>query len=198
MELVFASSNQGKINELRQIIADLSDSISLLTIGDGVPEIPVKESGADFTENAILKAKAYARVTGKPTVADDSGLEVLALNGAPGVNSNRWYPGSDGDRNRALLDKLTDKSDRMAQFVTAVAYLPDSEAEPQIFIGSVSGKITDEPRGSAGFGYDPIFIPDGYAKTFAELGLAEKNKISHRAKAFKKFADYLANQYEKQ
>lgn len=190
-ELVLATNNA---NKLREIQAQLAlPSVRVLSPREaGVPaDFDVEETGETFTENALLKAKAFAAIAHAPVVADDSGLMVHALNGEPGVHSKRWIPGSDHDRNMHLLEKLKDQSDREAEFITVLAlYLPDTDTA-HFFEGRVSGKIGAEERGNAGFGYDPLFIPDGYTQTFAELGEEVKNTLSHRARAVQKLKVFL-------
>lgn len=182
--LVAATRNANKLRELRRLLAGLDLDVLALEEFDGLQE--VEETGATFEENARLKALSYTRQTGLPCVADDSGLEVEALDGAPGVYSSRYAgPGADG---RALCSKLlgelADVPDegRAARFRCAVAL----GAEGRIVLtseGRAQGRIIREMRGSNGFGYDPVFVPDGYDKTFAEMRPQEKDSISHRAKA---------------
>ncbi len=144
----------------------------------------VVEDGITYAENAIKKASVIAQYTGHLTLADDAGLEVNALNGAPGVNSKRWVgeDATDAKRIASLLEALEGVTDRRARFVAAIAVVrPDTD--PEVVIGVCDGRITYTPAGESGFGYDPIFVPDGYEQTFAELGEKIKNQISHRAKA---------------
>jgi len=155
--------------------------ISLKSYSDA-PE--VVEDGITYAENAIKKASVIAQYTGHLTLADDAGLEVNALNGAPGVNSKRWAgeDATDAKRIASLLEALEGVTDRRARFVAAIAVVrPDTD--PEVVIGVCDGRITYTPAGESGFGYDPIFVPDGYEQTFAELGEKIKNQISHRAKA---------------
>lgn len=190
MKLLFASTNQGKIAEAAAII----DHPQITLIGlDQIDQAydEVDETGDTFQTNSLLKAKYFAELTGLPTLADDSGLEVTALDGAPGVNSNRWHPGSDEDRNQALLNLLTDAKDRSAQFVTVACYYDPKTAQAEYFRGEIKGHISHEPAGTEGFGYDPIFIPEGHDQPFAALGLDVKNKLSHRSIAYKQCSDYL-------
>ncbi len=153
-------------------------------------DLEVAETAETFAGNAALKAQAYFEQLKLPVLADDSGLEVLALNNQPGVASNRWYQGSDADRNAALLQRLINVSDRRARFVTVLCLLEQRE-QPIFFRGEVEGIIAREPRGVDGFGYDPIFIPEGYSQTFAEMGIAVKNTLSHRARALIQLQEYL-------
>ena len=190
VKLLLATANKGKIAELQKLCA--SEGIEVVSINDpDIPNLDVEETGATFAENAELKARAFARATELPVLADDSGLEVDAMDGGPGVKSARWVAGSDDDRNAALLEKLANESNRTANFKTVVCYLENSDAEPLFFEGTISGTIATTLSGSEGFGYDPLFIPEGYDKTFAELGVEVKNTLSHRARAFKKAVEYL-------
>ncbi len=196
--LVLATRNEHKVHELRQILADLVDELGLDVVGaadvEGAPEVP--ETEVTFVGNATLKAVALARATGLPSVADDSGLAVEVLGGSPGVFSAMWSgscagPGAsraDVDRAnlRLLLEQVADVPDehRRAAFVcAAVLAMPDGRVEA--VEGRVSGRLTREPRGSNGFGYDPVFVPDGGTRTLAEHSDEEKNAISHRGNAFR-------------
>lgn len=188
MKLVFASANPNKIQEIQHL---LPPSISLV----GLPDIGITEEipeTADTIEgNAILKAKFVFDSIGLPCFADDTGLEVAALHGEPGVRSARYAGASkSSDANiKKLLQEMQGKLNRDAQFVTVIAlYL---KGQLHIFKGVVPGKILHEERGENGFGYDPIFLPDGYSKTFAEMNLDEKSLISHRAIAIKQLFNFL-------
>jgi XTP/dITP diphosphohydrolase len=190
-QLLVATNNPHKLKELELELRQLE--LRIFTPGEvGVPpEFDVEETGTTFAENAELKARAFAVQTGLPSLADDSGLVVEALGGEPGVHSKRWIEGSDHDRNVHLLKKLEGESDRSAHFVTVLAlYLPDPN-QFHFFEGSVSGKIGAEERGSQGFGYDPLFIPDGYTQSFGELDLEVKSTLSHRHRALEKLRQYL-------
>ncbi|CAL9523910.1 RdgB/HAM1 family non-canonical purine NTP pyrophosphatase [Streptomyces sp. enrichment culture] len=186
--LILATRNAGKITELRSILADAGLPHELVG-ADAHPEVPdVKETGVTFAENALLKAHALARATGLPAVADDSGLCVDVLGGAPGIFSARWA-GTHGD-DRANLDlllaQLSDIADehRAAHFACAAALaLPDGTE--RVVEGRLTGVLRHSPSGTGGFGYDPILQPDGESRTCAELTAAEKNAISHRGKAFR-------------
>ncbi|MFF1506222.1 RdgB/HAM1 family non-canonical purine NTP pyrophosphatase [Streptomyces sp. NPDC058326] len=186
--LVLATRNAGKITELHAILADAGLDLELVG-ADAFPEVPdVKETGVTFAENALLKAHALARATGLPAVADDSGLCVDVLNGAPGIFSARWS-GTHGD-DRAnlnlLLAQLADIADehRAAHFACAAALaLPDGTE--RVVEGRLEGTLRHTPTGTNGFGYDPILQPKAHDVTCAELTPAEKNAISHRGKAFR-------------
>ncbi|MFI8289721.1 RdgB/HAM1 family non-canonical purine NTP pyrophosphatase [Streptomyces sp. NPDC085614] len=186
--LILATRNAGKITELHAILADAGLTHELVG-ADAYPEIPdTKETGVTFAENALLKAHALARATGLPAVADDSGLCVDVLNGAPGIFSARWA-GTHGD-DRANLDLLLaqiadiDTPHRGAHFACAAALaLPDGTE--RVVEGTMPGTLRFAPVGTNGFGYDPILQPEGHEVTCAELTPAEKNAISHRGKAFR-------------
>jgi len=191
--LVIATRNSGKLFELRQLLRDLPFTLCDLS---SFPLIEsVEETGATFTENACMKSSAYAQQTRSMALADDSGLEVNSLGGAPGVYSAR-YAGdgaSDAQRTDKLLAKLTKgiPGDRAARFVSAVAIANSDGRILNVSLGVCEGRIAEVPKGSNGFGYDPIFIPDGYSQTFGELSEEVKNQISHRAYALKGALDFL-------
>jgi XTP/dITP diphosphohydrolase len=183
--LLLATQNEGKLKELRQLLGDLPFELYGLSDFPKVESIP--ETGASFIENASLKAVGYSIQTRILTLADDSGLEVDALGGAPGIYSARYggEGASDKERTAKLLNELRDfpAGRRSARFVSAVAI---ADCHGQIInasVGRCEGKIESSPRGSKGFGYDPIFVPSGYDQTFAELISEIKNQISHRAQA---------------
>lgn len=194
LKIVLASGNRHKYLELAKLFSELpaygGKKVILLSPTDLPGEIPeVEETGESYEENALLKASAYARFAGIPALADDSGLEVVALHGAPGIRSARAAEGSDMDKIHWLLDKMREAADRRASFVACLAIaLPDAQnsfgsVERDYFAveGRCFGQIAYAPRGEYGFGFDPVFIPDGYEKTFSELGDEIKSKISHRA-----------------
>ncbi|SDE21673.1 RdgB/HAM1 family non-canonical purine NTP pyrophosphatase [Rhodospira trueperi] len=183
--LVVASHNPGKVREIADLLRPFGLS-RVLAAGDlGLPE--PEETGRTFTANAVLKARAAAEAGGHPALADDSGLEVAALEGAPGILSARWA-GPDKDFARAMeriAQELGAGRDRRANFTCALALAwPDGHVE--CFEGRVFGDIVWPPRGEKGFGYDPIFQPDGHAITFAEMDPEAKHAISHRAEAFRR------------
>jgi XTP/dITP diphosphohydrolase len=192
--LLLGTRNPGKLTEIESILADSGWSFSSLREFPHVGE--AEEDFVTFTENAIAKARFYASATGLCALADDSGLEVAALAGAPGVFSAR-YAGenaSDADRRVLLLSELGKTGDtvRRARFVSVVAIAqPDGEVL-DVSEGVCEGTITFAPRGSGGFGYDPLFVPDGYDQTFAELADTVKNRISHRARALFKTREFLS------
>jgi len=191
--VLIATLNSGKLLELRELLRDLPFTLRDL---NSFPLIePVEETGATFVENASLKARSYAQQTRLITLADDSGLEVSCLDGAPGVRSAR-YAGegaSDEKRTNKLLAELSKRSstDRTARFVSAVAIANTAGLILNISRGVCEGRIATVPRGPNGFGYDPIFIPNGYDQTFGELSAEVKSQISHRAHALKDTTDFL-------
>jgi XTP/dITP diphosphohydrolase len=193
--LVLATANQHKLIELTRILAAGHVDVRLcgLTEFPGAPE--VRETGATFAENALLKARAIATFTGLPAVADDSGLSVDALNGMPGVLSARWSGrhGDDAANLRLVLAQVSDVPDerRGAQFVCAAALVLPNGRE-HVSEGVVRGSLVREPRGQNGFGYDPIFVPDNSTLTTAEMDPADKDKISHRGKALRGLAPVIA------
>jgi XTP/dITP diphosphohydrolase len=200
---VLATRNEHKVHELRQILADVVDELGLEIVSAAEVDAPdVPETEVTFEGNARLKAVALAEATGMPAVADDSGLAVDVLGGSPGVFSARWSGTTGGaglaraDRDRAnlnlLLEQVADVGDdqRGAAFVcAAVLALPDGTVD--VTEGRVPGSLTREPRGSNGFGYDPIFLVDGDVRTLAEYTDDEKNAISHRGRAFRELAPIL-------
>ena len=188
MELIIASQNQNKLVEFKKILGDKINLFSLSDIGLN-QEIPENEK--TIKKNAMFKAKFVNIQTGKNVFADDTGLEIDSLNGEPGVYSAR-YSGVErnSDKNIELvLTKLKNKANRNSRFKTIISLIIDGKSVN--FEGVVEGKITEEKRGSNGFGYDPIFQPNGYASTFGEMSLKEKNKISHRSIAINKMVQYL-------
>jgi XTP/dITP diphosphohydrolase len=193
VRLLLASRNRKKLEELRRILDPALPGIVVLGLDDVEPYAEVPESGATFEENALIKAREGHTRTGLPTVADDSGLTVEALNGMPGVLSARWA-GSHGDDEanlRLVLDQVGDVPDERlsAAFVCAVAYVDDQR---QIVThGRMPGRLVRAPRGANGFGYDPIFCADGHDRTSAELSVEEKDAISHRGQALRALADRL-------
>ena len=220
MKLVLATRNLGKVRELTTMLAESHTSlpredtggtdcqqalVELLSLQD-FPDAPeVVEDGTTYQENAAKKATVIAEYTGHLTLADDAGLEVDALDGAPGIHAKRWAGenATDAERMQKLLSLLEGVSNRRARFVAAIAIaLPAPPldngnrgiADLQIVIDSCEGYITKAPVGESGFGYDPVFVPIGYNQTFAELGEAIKNQISHRSKALRLAITHL-NRY---
>lgn len=188
-KLVFATNNAHKLDEIRAI---LGDKIEVLSLKDINCDADIPETADTLEGNAALKAEYIYKNYGLDCFADDTGLEVEALGGAPGVYSAR-YAGGDGHDSEAnmrkLLEELDGEQNRKAQFRTAICLI--EQGEEHLFEGIVKGSIIEQKRGVSGFGYDPVFMPEGYEETFAEMGNAEKNKISHRARAVEKLCEYL-------
>lgn len=201
MKLILATRNLGKVKELKSMLElDRNNTIQILSLQD-FPDAPeVIEDGDTYEENAAKKATVIADYTGLRTLADDAGLEVDALGGSPGVHSKRWAGehATDIDRVNKLLNALNGTNNRNARFVAAIAianpHITDNTLQEsnkisiervQVVVGKCEGHITNTPAGNSGFGYDPIFVPKGYKKTFAELGDEIKNNISHRAEAMR-------------
>lgn len=187
-KIVFATNNQHKLQEVKAVLENVIEIISLeqLNCFDDIPE-----TGNTLEANALIKAKHINDKFGLDCMADDTGLEVDALGGNPGVYSAR-YAGEEQNSCKnmeKLLHNLNDTNNRSARFRTVIALIENNNI--QYFEGVIDGEIIREARGKAGFGYDPVFVPAGYSKTFAELGSDEKNKISHRALAVKKLAEFL-------
>lgn len=186
-KVVLASNNAGKLREFREILDGMFEIVSLRDLG---LEADPEETGNSFEENARLKAEYSCKLSGLPALADDSGLEVDALGGAPGIYSARYAPGTDADRVEKLLQDMEKENDRTARFVSVVALVyPDGRQVTAR--GTCEGSITRRPQGAGGFGYDPIFLPDGYDRTFGLLSAEEKNNISHRGRAVRALRDKL-------
>lgn len=181
-KIVAATNNKNKLREFKEILSPLGYQI--VSLKDLGIEIEVEETGKTFEENSMLKAKAILEATGMASLADDSGLEVDALGGEPGIYSARYCEGSDADRVAFLLDKMKDVPDgkRSARFVSAIT-LMFTDGDVVTARGTCEGKIAHKPAGKNGFGYDPIFFVESYGKTFAELSPEQKNMISHRGNA---------------
>ena len=193
--LLLATHNEGKLRELRELLADLP--LRLVTLAEFEQIAEVEETGETFKENAALKASGYAMQARLLTLSDDSGLEVDALGGAPGVRSARYVSGdaSYSTRIECLLAEIaaSGKAKRSARFVSAIAIAAPDGNILDISVGTCEGRIAFEPHGSQGFGYDPIFIPNGYELTFGELESKTKNAISHRSQALRGARDFLKN-----
>ncbi|MDD2899988.1 MAG: XTP/dITP diphosphatase [Desulfuromonadaceae bacterium] len=191
-QLVVATRNKGKMVEITALLAGLVDQVS--SAADFVDFPETVEDGATFEENALKKAREASAFSGFPALADDSGLVVDALNGRPGVFSARFAGegADDAANNTRLLDECRSvpDADRQAAFVCVLAFVTPEGVE-RLFSGRVAGRILAAPRGEGGFGYDPLFLVDGFGRSMAELTLTEKNSVSHRARAFKAFRTYL-------
>lgn len=188
MKLVFATNNKHKLQEVRDIIGS---GVEILSLADINCNEDIPETADTLDGNALIKARYIYEKYNVNCFADDTGLEVDALDGAPGVYSARYAgDGHDSEANmRKLLENLTGKNNRNAQFRTVIALIIDGEEK--LFNGIVKGTITEEKRGDSGFGYDPIFVPEGYSESFAQMDSRTKNSISHRYRATKQLSDYL-------
>lgn len=198
-QIVVATMNPGKVREIKQILGNIPVELFSLSEIFGDKIIEIQESGRTYFENALQKAETVARLTGKYVIADDSGLEVDFLNGEPGVHSSRFAGenATDDENIEKLLELLKEvpQAERTARFRCVALFYDDRERVILSADGVCEGSIVTEKRGEGGFGYDPVFVPEGYSRTFAELPISVKNKISHRAKAFKnlrrKILDYF-------
>ena len=189
-ELVFATNNQNKADEVSALLEGQYKILTLKNIGC---EVDIPETGITFAENAALKSNFIYEHYNLDCFGDDSGLEVDALDNEPGIYSARYSGIRDDQKNLELvLQKLYGKTDRKARFITVIAL--SQGGEDYLFEGKIEGTIRNEPKGDHGFGYDPIFQPDGYGVAFAEMTKAEKNKISHRAIAMNKLIEFLKYQ----
>lgn len=190
MKIVFASNNLNKVNEIRQQLPNHIEILSLADIGC-TEDIP--ETGDTIEQNAILKANYVTQKYGLPCFADDTGLEIEALNNEPGVYSARYAGAEKNDENNMalVLKKLAPKNNRKARFKTVIAL--NINNYQQLFTGIVEGEITPDKNGNQGFGYDPIFKPNGFDHTFAQMSMSQKNNISHRGKAVKQLIEMLSN-----
>jgi XTP/dITP diphosphohydrolase len=192
-KIIFASQNKGKVKEVVHILFDLN--IEIISLADLNEQIEIIEDGDSFEANALIKAKQVYNKFKLPTIADDSGLVVKQLNGAPGIYSAR-YAGKDGNdktNNKKLLEELKSYPEpHIAKFVCAAVYFDGQEHHTAV--GEFKGRIIDEEKGNYGFGYDPLFVPDGYSITSAEMKPELKNSISHRFNAFNKLKKYFLNE----
>lgn len=192
LKLLAGTTNQGKLKEIKNILSDV-DVISLSDIG--LSSFEVVENLKTYQGNALKKAREIALATNMVTIADDSGLEVIALGNLPGVNSKRFAVGSKLDKVDYLLHKLKGESNRDCRFITTICLYHPGQKLARAFRASVRGQIASEKRGLAGFDYDQIFIPVNHDKTYAQLGTEYKNQISQRAKALKKLAKYIHEKF---
>ncbi|MFA6516947.1 MAG: RdgB/HAM1 family non-canonical purine NTP pyrophosphatase [Bacteroidia bacterium] len=188
MKLILATHNRHKVSELS---AMLPESFTLMSLDDIGFNEEIEETGSTFEDNAGIKSSLIYQKFRVPCIADDSGLQIDALNGEPGVYSARYAGEAASDINNCalVLGNMKGKTNRSARFVSVISFR--WEGNEKLFRGELEGTITQEPKGSQGFGYDPIFIPDGYAITLAEMQPEEKNAISHRAKAIQQLVTYL-------
>ena len=187
MRLIVASNNSNKLREFHEILGERFDIVSMHEAGI---DADIEENGTTFEENALIKAKSAAEFTGLPALADDSGLCVYALDGAPGIYSARYCEGTDEDRNAFLLKNMQDKENRACRFVCAIACVL-ADGETLTVRGECEGTLLRENHGAGGFGYDPLFYVEKYGCTFGELPAEVKNTISHRANALNKLKAIL-------
>ena len=188
--IVAATANAHKVDEYRKLLEGQNVELTSLLDYPGFPG--VEENGRSFIENAGIKALAACKYCDVPAFADDSGLEVEALDGRPGIYSARYAP-TDKERIARLLDEMKGQTNRRARFVCAIAIAINGEVI-ESFEGEIKGTIVDAPRGESGFGYDPVFQPDGYDQTFGEMAPELKNRISHRANAFKLAMEFVEDE----
>ncbi|MBI5325964.1 MAG: RdgB/HAM1 family non-canonical purine NTP pyrophosphatase [Ignavibacteriae bacterium] len=195
MKLLIGTNNQHKVREIKEILdKEFQGIFEIVTPADVLDSsIDIEETGKTLEENAFLKSSEFYSLTNVPSISDDTGLEIEALNGEPGVNSARYsgVHGNDAENRKKVLNLLNGvpEEKRNARFRTVICYFDEGKAE---FIeGICSGRINEEERGVNGFGYDPIFVPDGFDKTFAEMTSEEKNLLSHRGKAVRNLVEFL-------
>lgn len=186
-DIMIATSNKGKVREYKSLLEPLGYTVHDLSELD---PIEIDENGSTFQENALIKAKSIKDKCNMTVIADDSGLEIDALNKEPGIHSARYLEGHDYSyKNKVLLERMKDKTDRTARFVCAIALC--DETGDHLFTGVMEGKINDQAAGDNGFGYDPIFLVEQFGKTSAQLTMEQKNSVSHRGIATRELLDYL-------
>ena len=186
-DIMIATSNKGKVREYKSLLEPLGYAVHDLSELD---PIEIDENGSTFQENALIKAKSIKDKCNMIVIADDSGLEIDALNKEPGIHSARYLEGHDYSyKNKVLLERMKDKTDRTARFVCAIALC--DETGDHLFTGVMEGKINDQAAGDNGFGYDPIFLVEQFGKTSAQLTMEQKNSVSHRGIATRELLDYL-------
>jgi len=190
-QLLICTHNQGKFIEISDLLKDLP--VELISLDQAKIKLDVEETGQTYEENALLKAKTYGEMSDLISIADDTGLEIEALNGAPGVHSKRYFNADGEERNRLLLKQIGNNPNKHAEFVASVAVFNPKTSEVKTFQGEVQGEIIENPQGRAHkqLGYDSIFKISSLGKTFAQASLNEKNSVSHRALAVKKAHEYL-------
>lgn len=197
MRVLFASQNKGKQAEAKVLLADLPVE---LVFPDQIPEVAEldpEETGSTFAENALIKAQAYAHKSGLPCIADDSGVEIDGMDGLPGVHSNRWFTGTADERNQEVLRRLTPDKPRSARYITVACYYDPNTEEYFTTQATQEGTIGQEIISGKGFDYDRIFIPEGYDKTYSQLGQEVKNENSQRARAYRKLHEILKSVLQK-
>ncbi|MDO4377523.1 MAG: RdgB/HAM1 family non-canonical purine NTP pyrophosphatase [Erysipelotrichia bacterium] len=185
-DIMIATSNLGKVKEYKQLLEPLGYTVHSLK---EIDHVDIDENGQTFAENALIKAKSIKNKCDMIVIADDSGLEIDALNKEPGIHSARYLAGHDYDyKNKIILERMKDKTDRRARFICAIALIDDKQ---HVFEGVMEGTIAYEPAGTNGFGYDPIFVVPQFNLTSAQLTAQEKNSVSHRGQATEKLLAYL-------
>lgn len=194
MQLIFATNNPNKVKEIKKVIPK---GIDILSLEDAGIHVEIPEPYFTLKENASAKSQTIFKLTNKNCFSEDTGLHIKALNGAPGVHSARYAgePASDRKNIAKLLQEMSGKTDRQAYFKTVISLI--WENKEYWFEGICEGTIIQEKKGEQGFGYDPVFIPDGSRKTFAEMAIEEKNRFSHRKKAVQKLVSFLQDSLEK-
>ncbi|MFN4147571.1 MAG: RdgB/HAM1 family non-canonical purine NTP pyrophosphatase [Runella sp.] len=191
MKLCFATNNLHKLSEVKQLLQATQKQLEVLTLQEIGCEEELPETSDTIEGNSLQKAQYVWQHYGVNCFADDSGLEIEALNNAPGVHSAHYSGSRDYNSNMAkVLEEMADKTHRIARFKTVITLILEGKVFQ--FLGIVEGKILEKPIGNEGFGYDPIFLPDGYQQTFAQMTLTEKSRISHRAKAFEQLVQFLS------
>ena len=199
MEIIFASNNEHKVKEIKEKISEIDPTIIVKSLKEEGLDVDIEENGKTFKENAIIKAEGIYNIVNKPVIADDSGLEIDALNGAPGVYSKRFAgeDATDDEKRKLILEKMKNIEDekRTARFTCCICFI-DENGEKHIFQKSCEGRIAKEMRGNNGFAMDPIFIYGDGNRTFAEFSPEEKNEVSHRALAVNELIEYLKNKNE--
>ncbi|MEM9050998.1 MAG: RdgB/HAM1 family non-canonical purine NTP pyrophosphatase [Bacteroidota bacterium] len=191
MRIIFATNNANKLAEIQHELGDDFELVSLKDIGF---EGDIPETGRTLEANALLKANYIFDRYKVPVFADDTGLEVAALDDEPGVDTAHYSGSRDADANmKKLLGELRGKDDRSAVFKTIIAFV--TKDEKKLFAGEIKGRITESKSGDQGFGYDPVFMPEGESRTFAEMSMEEKGKENHRVRAFRKFMEFLKTSY---
>ena len=192
MKIVFASQNKGKQNEARALFKDLSFDLVFPAQITELAGFDPEETGATFTENALIKAQAYALKSGLSCIADDSGVEIDGMDGLPGVHSNRWFTGTADERNLEVLRRLTPDKPRTARYITVACFYSPITEEYVMSQATQEGSIAHQNIQGEGFDYDRIFIPEGHNKTYSQLGQEVKNQNSQRARAYRELHQLLS------
>ncbi len=191
MKILFASQNKGKQNEARALFKDLPFELVFQDQFDELKDFDPEETGTTFSENALIKAKAYAEKSGLPCIADDSGVEIDGMDKLPGVHSNRWFTGTADERNLEVLKRLTPDKPRTARYITVACFYNPQTEEYALYEETQEGSIGHENIQGEGFDYDRIFMPEGHNKTYSQLGQEVKNQNSQRARAYRKLHELL-------